>query len=118
MAEPIDIVGLLETGIKAEGLRQQTIASNIANLETPGYRRLDINFEDALSKALKSSDGFDPEDVEMEIIQPGDTLVKSNGNVVNLEVELGAMVKNSLRHTTYVRLLNKKFAQMGMAIRD
>jgi flagellar basal body rod protein FlgB len=42
--------------------------------------------------------------------------VKSNGNDVSLETEVGQMVKNTLRHKTYVRLLNKKYHQIELAM--
>jgi len=116
MSNSMDIVRLLETGIKAEGLRQNTIASNIANIETPGYRRLDVRFEELLAKAVHSSDELDPQDIDPEIYQPESTPIRSNGNDVNLEAEIGEMLKNSLRHAAYVRLLRKKFAQMETAM--
>jgi flagellar basal-body rod protein FlgB len=116
MARSVDIVALLETGIKAEGLRQTTIASNIANIETTGYRRLDVKFEDLLNKAMNSSNGVNSKDIEPEIYQPQTTPLKSNGNDVILEAEIGEMLKNSLRHTAYTRLLRRKFAQMETAI--
>ncbi len=116
MSSFVDTVKLLETGIKAEGLRQSTIASNLANIETPGYRRLDVKFEELLDKAIQSSDGMESEDIEPEIYQPANTPIKANGNDVILETEIGEMLKNSLRHTAYVRLLRKKFTQMETAI--
>ncbi len=116
MSRSADIVELLQAGIKAENLRQKTIASNMANLETPGYRRLDVRFEELLTEAMHSSDGVDAEEIEPEIYQPGNTPIRSNGNDVNLEAEIGEMLKNSLRHTAYVRLLQKKFAQMERAV--
>jgi len=116
MSNSVDIVKLLEAGIKAEGLRQKTIASNMANMETPGYKRLDVRFEDLLDKAVRSADAVDSKDLEPEIFQPEDTPVRSNGNDVNLEAEIGAMLKNSLRHAAYVRLLRKKLSQMEAAV--
>jgi flagellar basal-body rod protein FlgB len=116
MSNSVDIVKLLEAGIKAEGLRQKTIASNMANIETPGYKRLDVNFEELLAKAMRSSDAEEIQDIEPEVYQPRNTPTRSNGNDVNLEAEIGEMVKNSLRHTTYVRLLQKKLAQMETAV--
>jgi flagellar basal-body rod protein FlgB len=112
----MDVVGLLEAGIKAEEFRQKTIASNVANIETPGYRRLDVRFEELLAKALKSGQSADLADVEPEVFSPANTLVKSNGNDVNLEGEIGEMLKNSTRQTAFVRLLRKKFAQIENAI--
>lgn len=103
-------------GMKAENLRQKTIASNVANLETPGYRRVQVQFEDMLSKALESSGGAEIDDIEPLVFQPKNTAVKSNGNDVSWEAEVGQMVKNSLRYKTYVRLLQKKYAQIDLAI--
>jgi flagellar basal-body rod protein FlgB len=116
MSQPVDTIGLLEAGIKAEGLRQKTIAGNIANIETPGYRRADVKFEELLAKALDSAGSDDVDHVEPEVYQPGNTPVKSNGNDVSMEAEVGEMVKNSLRHTAYVRLLRKKLSQIEMAV--
>ncbi len=116
MSSFVDTVKLLEAGIKAEGLRQNTIASNLANIETPGYRRLDVKFEELLDKAMQSPEEVDSEDIEPEVYQPENTPLRPNGNDVVLETEIGEMLKNSLRHTAYVRLLRKKFAQMETAI--
>ncbi|MBN1796417.1 MAG: flagellar basal body rod protein FlgB [Sedimentisphaerales bacterium] len=109
-------VELLEAGIKAEHLRQKAIASNMANLETPGYRRVDIKFEEVLAKAIDSEGKFDPKDIKPELYNPKNTSVRANGNDVTLESEVGQLVENSLRHEAYVRLLNKKYKQMEMAL--
>ena len=110
------ITDLVWAGLKAEGVRQQAIASNIANSETPGYRRIDVKFDQLLAKAMDSSGHVDINDIEPETYRPESTPVKSNGNDVQLDVEIGEMVKNSLRQTAYVRLLHKKATQIDAAI--
>jgi flagellar basal-body rod protein FlgB len=116
MAEIGNILDLLEAGIRAENLRQKAIASNVANLETPGYRRVDAKFEELLEKALGSTGEVDFSDIEPVLHQPKETAVKSNGNDVNLEAEVGEMVKNTLRHKAYIRVLNKKYRQIELAL--
>lgn len=116
MTKTDNIIALIEAGIKAEGLRQKAIANNVANLETPGYRRIDVKFEEVLAKSLDSSDPVDLSELEPEIYQPKKTPVKSNGNDVTLENEVGAMIKNSLRHQTFIRLLSKRYKQIELAI--
>ena len=116
MSQATGITDLLEAGIRAEGLRQKVIASNMANLETPGYRRIDVKFEELLARVLNSGGDMDPKSIEPELYQPKNTPLRSNGNDVSLEVEIGELIKNSLRHTAYVRLLQKKFAQIEAAI--
>ena len=114
--ETNSIVDLLEAGIRAESLRQKAIASNIANLETPGYRRIDVEFEELLARALDSSGAVDISEAEPLLVQPKQTPLKSNGNDVHLEAEVGEMVKNTLRHKAFIRLLNKKYKQIELAI--
>ena len=116
MSKTNSITDYLEAGIKAESLRQKAIANNVANLKTPGYRRIDVKFKKLLAKALDSPGGIDLSKIEAEIYQPKETPVKSNGNDVNLETEVGEMVKNTLRHKAYIRLLNRKFKQIELAI--
>ncbi len=116
MAKIDNIVDVLDAGIKAESLRQKTIANNIANLETPGYRRIEVRFEELLARYLDSSDKADLSKVKAELYQPRDTPVKSNGNDVNYEGEVGRMIKNAIRHKALVRLLNKKYSQLDQAI--
>ncbi len=116
MSKISSIMDFLEAGIRAESLRQKAIANNIANLETPGYRRIDVEFKELLAKALDSSGEAELSQIEPKVYQPNTTPVNSNGNDVNLETEVGEMVKNTLRHKAYVRLLNKKYNQMELAI--
>jgi len=116
MSKVNDIFDVIEVGIRAESLRQQTIANNVANLQTPGYHRVDVKFQDVLAKAMESSEPVDLDNVETEVYCPNETQVKSNGNDVSLETEVGQMVKNNLRHKTYVRLLQKKYQQIELAM--
>ena len=116
MSETENIIDLIDAGIRAQTLRQKAVANNIANLETPGYRRIDVKFEELLEKCLSSSDDFDLSDIEAELYRPKNTPVKSNGNDVNLEAEIGQMIKDTLRHKAYIRLLSKKYNQIDLAI--
>ncbi len=116
MSSTGNIIDFLEAGLRAEGLRQKAIASNIANMQTPGYRSIGVKFEQLLAEALDSDGSVKLSEIEAQIHQLGTTPVKSNGNDVNLEAEIGKMVKNSLRHMAYVRLIGKKYQQIDLAI--
>jgi len=116
MSRTNNILDFLEAGLRAESLRQRAIANNIANLKTPGYRSIDVKFEELLAKALDSCEAVDFNEIKAELYQPKTTPVKSNGNDVSLEAEVGRMVKNSLRHQAYIRLLSRKYRQIELAI--
>jgi flagellar basal-body rod protein FlgB len=116
MSKVNNIFDAIEAGIRAETLRQKTIANNVANLETPGYRRKDVKFTELLAKAMDSDGAIDLRDIKPEIYQPETTAVSSNGNDVSLELEVGEMVKNTLRHKAFIKVLQKKYQQIDMAI--
>lgn len=110
------IVDSIEAGLKSEGMRQKSIASNVANLQTPGYRTLDVNFKELLADALATGKPVDWDDLSAYLYRPQNTPVQSNGNDVNLETEVGKMIKNTLRHKTFIRLLQTKYDQMELAM--
>ena len=116
MSSDMNILNLLETGINAEGTRQQAIANNIANINTQGYRRQDIRFEEVLAKALETNKDIEVSELKAELYRPMTTTVNANGNDVALDAEVGEMVKNSLKHRTYALLLKKKYRQLTEAI--
>ena len=116
MSRTESVFDFLDAGIRAETLRQKSIANNIANLETPGYRRLDVKFEEILSKALDSDGSVDLCDLEPELFNPKNTPLNDKGNDVNLESEIGQLIENSLRYKAYIRILNKKYNQIASAI--
>jgi len=113
------IIDLLESGIKAETLRQKAISNNVANLQTPGYRRLGVKFEQMLAKAIESGDteNINLDELKAQLYQPKNTTVGPNGNDVNYEAEIGDMVQNSIRYRAFIKLLTKKYAQIDDAIK-
>jgi flagellar basal-body rod protein FlgB len=111
------VMDLLAAGLRAESQRQQTIANNIANINTEGFRRSEINFDEVLAKALDKNGSFDPNKLKAEIFQPEDTPINEFGSDVGLDTEVGEMAKNSLRHRTYMLVLKKKYQQMGDAMK-
>jgi len=116
MSKTGNIIDFIEAGLRTEVLRQKAIAGNIANLETPGYRRLDVKFEELLADALGPDGKADLSDIKARLFRPEQTPLKSNGNDVNIEAEVGEMIKNSLRYSAYIKLLNKKYGQMVQAM--
>lgn len=116
MSKTESIVELINAGIRAENLRQKAIANNFANFETPGYRRVDVKFEELLAACLDESGSREVGGAEPELYEPRETPVNAKGNDLSLEAEVGHLIKNSLRHKAYVRLLGRKYTQIELAI--
>ena len=121
----------LATSLNFRKLRQDVIASNIANADTPGYKARRIEFEEALARALDlekqrslrvnnqkhynvGGGGFD--EVEPTVFDDPNGIVNESGNTVNRDQEMASMAKNKILFDASVQLLNKKLGLLKYAI--
>lgn len=102
--------------------RQRVLADNIANVETPGYQRKDIAFEDQLRETMSQST-FDSdanlnaiEQVAIRQLDDTQSPRRADGNNVNIESEMVNVAKNSLQYEATVQMLSKKFSGLHKAI--
>ena len=116
MVERTPITDLLAAGLKATALRGKAIANNIANMRTAGYRRYDVEFEQILARQLARSGKVDPSKIAPRVYQPMNTPVGPDGNDVDLEREVGQMIKNGAMYRVYMRILGKIYRQMEAAM--
>jgi flagellar basal-body rod protein FlgB len=114
MAGGPDIIGYLEAGLKAAGLRGKVIAHNVANLNTPGFRRSEVRFEDLLARAMDAGE-IDLEGVRAQVFQPHKAALGGDGNDVDLDKEVGQMIENAARSSVFLRALAKLYDQMELA---
>ena len=100
-------------------LRHQAIASNLANVETPNYKRLDVSasFEDQLRQAVAGQNSS-----EIASLQPSlavDTTAisgRSDGNTVQLETEMLKLNTNTVENTLETQLVSGSLAKLRLAI--
>lgn len=100
-------------------LRHEAIASNIANVETPGYRRLDVgkDFFTELTRELKGEQGGDPSRLTPRLqIDPDATAIRPDGNTVKLEDELLELNRNALAHEFASEVVSRSIKQLKLAI--
>ena len=105
--------------LDAVALRQQAISTNIANLETPGYKRVDLapSFRTELDRACASGD---PQ--QLAALKPSlavDTTAVANsrdGNTVSLENEMMQLNQNAMTHTLETQMLSSLLMRLKMAI--
>ena len=86
-------IGLLSQLLDTAALRHRVIAQNVANVNTPGYRRLAVSFEDDLARALASPSGDLP--VKPRVVV-ADGPERVDGNTVDLNSEMNDMTRNAL----------------------
>ena len=110
-----DSVGLLMRLMSASTERARVIASNVANQNTPGYRRQVLRFEDLLRGAIDSGRddlGRIEPHVELDLLTPA----RPDGNNVNLELELNADRQNRLLYESYASILESHFNLLRSSI--
>jgi len=113
---------MIERGLDAAWLRNNVISQNIANVDTPGYKRKVVKFEEFLDSEMKtgrisqgksklSSNG-------MHIIEdPANSSYRSDGNNVDIEHEMALLAANSIRYNTLIQRINGDFQKLKTVIR-
>lgn len=125
---------VLNKVLDASTLKGQVIANNIANNDTPNFKRSEVIFEDKLKDALASKksynrlrttdehhmqvgrsqsglDGFQP-DVETY----NNLTYRNDGNNVDIDYEMAESGKNKILYDAVVQSMNNEFTLLRMAI--
>ncbi len=124
-------VPALHKSLDAYTLRQKSIADNIANVDTPGYKRSEVTFEEDLEAALnkRGVTGYrtDPkhlpvgkpkiDDVKPIAFIPKDESLASGKNNVDIDREMAELAKNQIRFSYASRFMQRSFSKLKSAIR-
>ncbi|MHB8063898.1 MAG: flagellar basal body rod protein FlgB [Ruminiclostridium sp.] len=124
---------IMEKALDASLARNDTIAQNLANDDTPKYKRKDVAFEqylnDSLSKTNLEGNLTDKRHITINSkdtnkIQPTVTEDNSNssmridGNNVDVDSEMAYLAKNTIKYNTLVQLINSNFSKIKNVIRE
>jgi len=121
---------VLEKALDAAWLRNEAIAQNLANVDTPGYKRKTVSFEEHLDKALGS--GIEGKRTHERHIPIGKTNVdtvpiyiktdnsslsiRQDGNNVDIDNEMAQMAKNTLKYNLLIQSINSGFNRIKSVI--
>jgi flagellar basal-body rod protein FlgB len=115
---------ILEQIIQTATLRHKLLASNIANVDTPGFKAKDLPFNTVLKDQVVGLSRTDPSHMVGSPVQAGVGDVKSeerapweDGNNVSLDTELGRMTENALLYEAGTTLLSKKIQMYKNALK-
>lgn len=120
-----------QTALSLRGARQELLASNIANADTPNYKARDINFASALQNALSGTTAKLPLATSSSAHLEGNTGASlmgspvlfrrpdqpsADGNTVNMDVERAQFADNALRYEASVKFTSDKLKDMLTAL--
>ena len=110
-----DNIQLITRMLDASSLRSRVIAGNIANQNTPGYKRKTVQFEDKLLDAMGKSERLAAA-VRPEIITDTETPGTPDGNNVTMELESDAQNESRLTYELFATILQSNFGLISSAI--
>lgn len=122
---------MLEKAMSTATLKQRVISSNISNVDTPNYKSKQVDFESFLTNAMntqtisshRSNAMHLPFSTEATQFNPkvtvnSDTLLKPNGNNVDMDYEMSELAKNQLWFNALTERVNGNFNTLRTVIND
>ncbi len=127
---------ILEQAVRASGLSHEVISHNLANVNTPGYKRSEVVFQDKLAAAIAALEGSQAQvarthprhlpagepvslrDVEPEVVVRAETSLRPDGNNVDLDSEIVRLSQNQLLYRSLTQILRMKLSQLRTVINE
>ena len=127
-----DYLRFNESALSLRAQRQQVLASNIANADTPNYKARDIDFASAMANATANGSAMATTSAN-QLAQPNDgsTLPdgtpllyrqpaqgSADGNTVDMDVERNQFADNGIRYEAGITMINQQIRNMIAAIQS
>ncbi len=131
MSKLDELMNFQQTALSVRGMRQQLLASNIANADTPNYKARDIDFNEVLKSKLQlnaspsstplaktSASHMDPSGALDGVTPKYRTMVQGSvdGNTVDMDLERNAHADNAVRYEAGLTMINMQIRNMLAAI--
>lgn len=122
-------INIYKKALDASWLRNKAISNNIANVNTPNYKRQEVNFDAILKSYIQeggpvrmSKTHSGHLDAPGTSLQPSITEIKNtsyreDGNNVNIDVEMTERTKNEIRYNALADKVTGSFTNLRTAIR-
>jgi flagellar basal-body rod protein FlgB len=131
-------INVIEKAMNGLGARQRVIGENVANVDTPKYKRMEVAYEQQLRAALKKKTETDElpmqtasgrhfsvgplaaglDDVQATMTQVTDESFRVDGNNVDVDAEMAKLAETNLRYNTMATLARNKFDGLKSLLRD
>lgn len=122
-----DVAALMQRAMDGAWARHEVLAGNVSNAETPGYKRLDLDFRSVLSKAQGPESQWlrsDPRHLSRTVadaswaISQDQSSITPDGNSVDIDREMGEVSTNALYYSAVSSQLNAYLSLLKKAITE
>jgi flagellar basal-body rod protein FlgB len=94
------------------------LASNLANIETPGFRARELDFADALRHAFDATSPAAGDPPAPRVIEDPAGVARADGNTVDLDREMAKLSANGMDYLALATILNRRIALLRTAIEE
>lgn len=113
-------INVLEKASDASWTRNSVISNNIANVDTPGYKRKDVEFEQYLQDAVSGGSSLDDDIAEVDLdtltgttyTDYGTASYRIDGNNVDIDTENVELAKNQIKYYTMLDSISQEFKRI------
>ncbi|MFD2443516.1 flagellar basal body rod protein FlgB [Bacillus sp. CGMCC 1.16607] len=120
-------ISTLEQGLNYASLKQKVISQNIANVDTPNYKAMNVSFKNVLQNELQSTINakrtnsrhfdFQSQSGQQNFISHNPVQYNHNGNSVDLDKEMADLATNQIYYNALIERINGKFSTLQNVIR-
>ena len=118
-------INVLEKASVASSKRHEVLSNNIANSDTPNYKRQDVSFENILNGAIHNGDTLDEAVANIELItlnanvftDSASLSYRLDGNNVDIETEYDYLAENQIRYYTLLDSISQEFTRLQSVIK-
>lgn len=125
-------ISLLERSLNLRSLQHRALASNLANMDTPNYKAVELEVKEEMNKSRGTVPGlqltqthtdhlpfhhYSSHGAKLKVAKPPEFSLRGDGNTVDLDRTMGKMAENTLLYRTATQLISKKFNGLRKAIK-
>jgi flagellar basal-body rod protein FlgB len=108
---------VVQRGLEGASLRQQILSNNLANANTAGFKRSDVDFQSTLASAIGSGDPAQAiSNVAFQPQTDSSTTMTADGNNVDTDTEMSNLTSNALEYETLAAVEQQRFAMLKTAM--
>lgn len=113
-----NVVNYLERGLDASSLRNTVLANNLANVDTPGFKRSDVSFEGLLEQETQKAGKLSTQPWKPQVVVDTNTSTRQDGNNVDVDAEMTNLAENSIYYEALIQQLTSQFSMLRTAITE
>ncbi len=125
-SDAYNYINVLNKAAEASWTRNELLANNLANVDTPEYKRKDLNFENLLAEAMSDTStrnmdkkvaGIDLNALKPEVFTEYEELsYRYDGNNVDIDVENAYLADNQIKYYTLLDSMTQEFNRLKMVL--